>query len=317
MQPQRHIASINSRSANSLQAMPRRNRACPSRLGTAACWLAVLLALPAFCPAATNSWIGLGASGNWSDGSNWGTTAPPGTGDTIVFPAGAARPVNTNNLSGTLILSQMQFRGSNYVLYGNALSVTNSIVATNLSGANAINNAITLATADVTMLVSAGTLALNGQLSGSVGVTKTGAGTLLYQYGLNNTYSGSTRVNAGTLQLNVLGTSSFGGPLIIGDGSGTGSPIVQALIGSVISDSASVTVNRGGILDLNRQPDAQRRHRHESRHGDTFAGRQFLTDRGHGRLGHIRPVQHRGGRLRLVGHQPGLDQHLCQRRRHG
>ena len=212
-------------------------------------WLA-LLTLPA--GANTLSWSGSGSSGNWSDSGNWGFAGTPATGDTLIFPALQPRPVNTNNIAG-LVLAQIRFAGpgGGYVISGNAFTVTNGIAATNTAGANTISNAITLATIDQPVVVGSGvSLSLAGQLSGSVGVVKSGAGTLTYTCAGSNPYTGTTRVNAGVLQLNVGGTSAVGGALIIGDGSGTAAT-VQHLQGSEISDSAAVTIYTGGVLDLN------------------------------------------------------------------
>jgi autotransporter-associated beta strand protein len=203
----------------------------------------------------TLSWSGgSSVSGNWNDSANWGSVGTPANGDTLIFGAIAtSRLATTNNLSN-LVLNQIRFNGSSggFALYGNAFTLTNSIMATNTPGANTINDSLTVATADVTMLVSnSATLTLNGQINGTVGITKTGGGTLLYQNSSgSNPYSGTTRVNAGTLQLNVSGTAAFGGPLIIGDGSGTAAT-VRHLQSTEISDVLPITINLGGLLDLN------------------------------------------------------------------
>jgi autotransporter-associated beta strand protein len=203
----------------------------------------------------TLSWSGgSSVSGNWSDSANWGGAGTPADGDTIIFGAIAtSRLATTNNLT-SLVLNQIRFNGSSggFAVYGNAFTLTNSIMATNITGANTINNNFTIATADVTLLVSnSATLTLNGQVNGTVGITKTGGGTLLYQNSSgSNPYSGTTRVNAGTLQLNVSGTAAFGGPLIVGDGSGTAAT-VRHLQSTEISDVLPITINLGGLLDLN------------------------------------------------------------------
>ena len=70
----------------------------------------------------------------------------------------------------------------------------------------------TLATADALISVPSAflILTLSGQISGSVGVNKTGLGGLIYQYVAgDNTYTGTTLVSGGTLQLNVGGTNAF------------------------------------------------------------------------------------------------------------
>ena len=202
--------------------------------------------------AAVLSWSGASpTTSKWSDSSNWGGAGVPANGDTLIFSAGQPRQINTNDLAN-LTLAQIRFilAGGGYVISGNAFTLTNGIVATNTVGANTISNAITLATIDQPVTVGTGaSLTLSGVLSGSVGVTKTGAGTLTYACTGNNLYSGTTRVNAGTLQLNVSGTSAFGGSLIIGDG--VNASWVLHLRNNEIADTAAITINANGTLDVN------------------------------------------------------------------
>ena len=209
-----------------------------------------LLALPA--RGAVLSWSGGGGvNANWNNSANWGFAGTPGNGDTLVFPAAQPNLVNTNNIVG-LTLNQIIFAGpgGGYDLRGNAFTLTNNLEATNTAGANLIENNITLAQMDQTINVAT-TLTLEGQLSGSVGVIKTGAGALIYQYVSDNTYTGTTLVSAGTLELNVDGFNAFGGPLVIGDGSGGGSPTVENLQEGEISESVPITINLSGLLNLN------------------------------------------------------------------
>jgi autotransporter-associated beta strand protein len=196
-------------------------------------------------------WEGVGTNANWNSVTNWGG-ATPGNGDTLVFPAAAANRLNTNNIA-SLTLKQIRFTGAGggYDIRGNAFTLTNSILATNTSGANIIENNITLATSDVLIVVSNGvSLTLGGTNSGSVGVNKAGLGTLIYQSPGDNTYLGTTLVSGGTLQLNVNGFNAFGGPLVIGDGTGAGSPTVQDLQGQEISEVVPITINQNGTLNL-------------------------------------------------------------------
>src|SRR5262249_20923782 len=149
----------------------------------------------------TFSWSGGGATANWSDSGNWGFAGVPGNGDTVVFPAAQPRWVNTNNIAG-LVLAQIRFAGASggYAIYGNPIAVTTGIEATNSAGANVINNNITLGPADLPVNVGSGALlTLAGIVQGSAGVTKNGDGALTYACVVNNPYSGTTRVNAGTL----------------------------------------------------------------------------------------------------------------------
>ena len=196
---------------------------------------------------------GGGANGNWSNTANWSGFGPPANGDTLVFQ-GAVGLNTTNNIAG-LTLNQIQFRNGGFAVSGNSFTLTNSIIATNTSGANTIScTNITLATSDVLITVSnLTTLTISSHLLGSVGVVKTGAGTLAYlvpSVGFN-TYSGTTAVNEGllTLDLNNL-NAGFGGPLVIGDGSGTAAT-VRNVFNDEIPNSVPITINRAGLLDLN------------------------------------------------------------------
>ncbi len=204
--------------------------------------------------AATWSWSGGGgANAYWNNSANWGFAGIPANGDTVVFPASQPDLLNTNNIAG-LTLNQIRFvgAGGGYDIRGDAFTLTNSIIATNTAGANIIENYITLATADVLMVVSNGvSLTLEGQISGSVGVNKAGLGTLTYQGSGSNPYTGTTLVSGGTLQLNVGGVTAFSGPLVIGDGTGTGNPMVEDLQLEELEDTGPFTINLNGTLNLN------------------------------------------------------------------
>ena len=195
------------------------------------------------------SWSGGSTTGYWSDSANWGYVGVPVNGDTLIFSGGQPRLTNTNNI-GSLVLNEIRFAGPSggYAIYGNGFTVTNSIRATNTAGANTIYNAITFATTNVQINVGAAGLSLPGYLSGTVGVIKNGTGTLTYSYTGANTYSGTTRVNAGLLALNTGGGAAFAGPLIVGDG--VNAAVVRHLQSFQIP-SQPVTVNTNGILDLN------------------------------------------------------------------
>ncbi len=204
----------------------------------------------------TLTWSG-STNAYWNNSANWGGVGIPGNGDTIIFQGSATNNmVNTNDIAN-LILNQIRFIGNiepggSFDLRGNAFTLTNSIMATNTAGANTIRNYITLATSDVLIVVSNNvSLTLDGAISGSVGVNKAGLGTLTYYGSGDNTYLGTTLVSGGTLQLNVGGYNAFGGPLVIGDGSGAGSPTVQNLQDEEISETVPITINQNGTLNLN------------------------------------------------------------------
>ena len=64
-------------------------------------------------------------------------------------------------------------------------------------------------------------LTVNGAISGSGGLTKTGLGTLQLGGPVSNSFTGTTRVHAGALELDKdVSDGAIGGPLVIGDDSG-------------------------------------------------------------------------------------------------
>src|SRR5438552_2185075 len=86
----------------------------------------ILLGLAAFvmsARASTRTWSGAGGNGNWSTSGNWSST--PNAGDDLVFPTGAARLANTNDFVSRGFNS-ITISGSNYVIQGNSLSVSNN-----------------------------------------------------------------------------------------------------------------------------------------------------------------------------------------------
>lgn len=211
----------------------------------------------------TLSWSGDGgANANWNNSANWGYAGTPQNYDTLIFPASQPNLINTNNISN-LNLNQIIFAGpgGGYSIYGNAITLTNSLIATNTAGANTINNNITFSNINITILVSNSvSLTLAGSLSASVfvtNVTKIGLGTLIYSGSTGNTYTNLTTVNEGELDLAKSGVQAiapYGAGLMIGDGSGTDT--VRYLGGyQIFSVVTPITITSSGVLDLNGYSD--------------------------------------------------------------
>lgn len=80
-------------------------------------------------------------------------------------------------------------------------------------------------------------------LSGAGSLTKTGSGTLIYSG--SNSYSGSTTVAEGTLQLNATGGQSIAGNLIVAGGTATWLQANQVNAASQISISSGVLALQG------------------------------------------------------------------------
>jgi hypothetical protein len=80
--------------------------------------------------AAIRIWDGGSAgSGNWTADANWEGNVQPAPGDFLIFPAGAARPANTNTFGAGTVFGVILFQGDNYDIHGNAVTITNHITA--------------------------------------------------------------------------------------------------------------------------------------------------------------------------------------------
>src|SRR6266545_4319560 len=77
-------------------------------------------------------WSGGGGDNVWSTGANWTNGAPPVAADDLLFPAGAARLSNSNNISAGTAFNSLTFSGSNYVINGNSLTLSSGL-ANNVS----------------------------------------------------------------------------------------------------------------------------------------------------------------------------------------
>ena len=224
------------------------------------------------------TWDG-SASGYWGTGANWDTGTTPQDGDDLVFPAGPARLATTNNTSSTHRFRSITISGANCALRGNGLTLSNGISATYGAGSSAsvelditlaqsqtfecaTDNAILYITGDIALgsyaLVAdaTGNMLLGGAISGTGGLLKYGTGYLRLYGSTANTYTGSTVVNVGTLQLNkTSGVNAVGGDLVVGNNTGD-SETVQWLNNAQLPSTTDVTVNSGALLDLNNHTEA-------------------------------------------------------------
>jgi len=119
----------------------------------------------------------------------------------------------------------------------NAMSLhnVNVLQTVTLSGAKTLNNA--------TYTVATGTTTTeSGVLSGSGGLTKEGAGTLLVTG--NNSYEGPTAVNAGMLRLDSASGNAAGTTASVSVGSGA---ILLTAQSNQVNDSAEVSLSGGTI----------------------------------------------------------------------
>ncbi|MGN6370313.1 MAG: beta strand repeat-containing protein, partial [Phycisphaerae bacterium] len=204
-----------------------------------------LLLAPAFSPAAratTDYWNGTGAS--WNSILDW-YTAPsgtaihpssvPGAADTAIFNTSNITSAQSVNLDANQSISGITFNSTGNVTLNsgsgtNTLTIgangiadnasVNYINAATILSANQTwtNNSASIFVANATLNLSSYQLTLagayvtylNGAVTGTGGINKTGTGVAWLV--ASNAYSGSTNINAGTLKLgssSALGNSSF------------------------------------------------------------------------------------------------------------
>jgi hypothetical protein len=182
---------------------------------------------------ATDIWSGLGTDANWMTPANWQSGVAPVAGDTLVFPANAPQPNNTNNFPAATTFGSITIGGSGYDLTGNALDLSSGITTSYTAGTSTYGIDTTLTAATTPISVAArGTLDIpNNVLSGSVGVSVSGGGTL--ELGKVNTYTGTTTVASGTTLLvdGTIGNVQVNAGVLGGNGT----------VGSVTSVGGTVT----------------------------------------------------------------------------
>src|SRR5262249_35620365 len=99
-----------------------------------------------------------------------------------------------------------------------------------------------------------GVVTFSGSLSGPGGITMNrdllADFTVVLAGTAANTYSGTTRVNGGTLVLQKpAGVKAIAGPLVIGDGvGGAKADVVSLAAANQIADTVPITLNSSGLL---------------------------------------------------------------------
>ena len=203
---------------------------------------------------ATLLWTG-DVDDNWGTNqlgnTNWAFDLLPHNGDSLVFPASSQHHSNTNNLSG-LVINNVTLQYSAAIFGGNAITLTGNFTD-NSSNSGLINQfvmTITLSAGAHTFTINpsssaAASTVLVGQVNesgGAASLTKEGPGQLIFRS--NNSYTGVTTVNAGDLFLLSSSGVSVAGDLVINEAF-----VVESTDG-LIADTAAVTINHGGLLDL-------------------------------------------------------------------
>lgn len=169
------------------------------RLGLALAVVACLQSLPPIF--ADNAWDGGGASGNWSDLTNWGGNTTPVSPTGLTF--GGTLQFNSNN---DLFAPATPFNGLTFSVGAGAFVISGSSL--NLGG-NVANNSTSLQTINLDLAMTAartfttsaggGNITLGGVVSGGFNFVKAGLGTLTLNGSSANTYTGQTQITGGTL----------------------------------------------------------------------------------------------------------------------
>lgn len=225
--------------------------------------------------AATFTWDGGGADPFWSTGANWVGDVAPGAGDDLVFPAGAARLTNNNDLGVTF--NSITIQAANYLLQGAAIHVSNGINATYASGSSRIHSQINTATSQTFSVTNAGaqlnittginnagvlTLDGNGQflisgiISGTGTVVKNGSGSVVFTnlnafdgFTVNGGVAGGNGLVGDTI-VNAGGTITGGTPVnpsfSTGDLSVLGGTVQLAMVSPLAAQQIAVS----GLLTL-------------------------------------------------------------------
>lgn len=188
-------------------------------------------------PQASGTWIS-STDGNWSDSANWqSSTVANGTDNTATFNPGA--PV-TVTVDGNRFIGALAFTGANATLSGTDVLTLD-------------NSALTHPVVDV---ASGATATLATNIGGTLGLDKTGSGTLKFTG--SKGYVGGTTVTAGTLELSGAtgGNAPIHGSVIVSagatlsftNGDGTGFGFYNNPVTSIVVDGGTITAVSGSHL---------------------------------------------------------------------
>ena len=207
--------------------------------------------------AATHVWQGPSSGGLWSNAANWSNGLPTTgeAGGTIVQFGSSTS--TTMNIAG-LTVDQLHFTGTGDTVLASgstALGVSGSQLVTNIlddAGGNAVAAPLTLSGAVIIASVAAGTLTLSGSIGGAVGLQVSGTGTSgVTLTGTSNTYTGTTTVAAGTLNLNSNGVNTAVTDPRIVVGTSASAATLKLQQSAEIADSTDIQIGASGTFDVN------------------------------------------------------------------
>ena len=249
------VAAVAHTQAPSQTPAPLAARVQPAAVGNTFVWNA----RAASTPTGTSSI-------SWTNGLNWdGGAAPAATANAdIQFRDSAFGAATTSNVDTNYTIHSLTFlpTATVYTLTassGVSLTINEGGLTQSSANAQTLNLPVVLGAAQTWNVgTGAGTLAVNGVISGTNGFTKTGAGTLTLGGSAANTYTGLTSVTGGTLALakpdnGSPPTSAVPGDLSIGNATSPGAPgsaVVQLRNSGQTGATTNVTIYPDGLFDL-------------------------------------------------------------------
>ncbi|MEM6600360.1 MAG: autotransporter-associated beta strand repeat-containing protein, partial [Verrucomicrobiota bacterium] len=253
-----------------------------------------LFMLIATASAQTYTWVSSGPLNSWEFSLNWSPTGiPGGINDEVVFGP-LADNLEVDNVFSNVIGTMTFDDSRDYTIFGQPLTLNVSsgsaaitVNNSNGNGAHTINTNLSLADNLVITNHSTGTFTTGGVISGSNGVTKSGAGNVTFTG--DNTYSGGTTINAGTLQVGNGGTTGSISGDVTNNGTLTFNRSDDVTFSNVISGTGGMTKEGSGMLTLSGE--------------NTHSGITFIND-GVLRLGNSLALQHSTVSINTIG---GLD----------
>ena len=210
----------------------------------------------------------------WSDADNW-SEGVPALNDLLVFSG--TETTSVNDIVG-ISLSGIFFQDEGFEITGNAFTVDNGVIETNIgSGFAQISNDLTLSGSttlrvsdatiqpdlrfagtttlanDIAVDTVAGGIVTTTTLAGSGNITKVGAGRLSLTPSVSTTWTGDLDAQDGEVQFApnaIIGsTIALQGDLIIGNGDGTPADVLINT-SDALDSNVNVTVHPDGTLAL-------------------------------------------------------------------
>jgi len=188
---------------------------------------------------AQSTWLPTSGTVAWTTGTAWNGGIPNSVGALAVFPSANTSP---SVLSGTVTTGTVTFTAGS----GNLV----------MTGSNGVlNDVITLATAAGSPTVNvngSGQLYWYTDLAGTQGYTKTGPGTLIFRYNADNlTYTGTTNLGGGTVQINQDGSlGNVNNPILVSANSALQSISGNQLGTITLPSTRTITINSGITFTL-------------------------------------------------------------------